>query len=55
MKDGKRPTKKQKIIMQQNKMDDDMWLVTKVLVDRLECVHRHIKDKKDAFYKVPVI
>lgn len=55
MKDGKRPTKKQRIIMQQNRMDDKMWLVVKVLADRLECLHRHAKDTKAAFLKVPSI
>lgn len=55
MKEGKRPTKKQRIIMQNNNMDDDMWLVSKVLVDRLECVHRYSKIIKPAFLKVPAL
>lgn len=40
MKHGKRPTKKQKMLMKKAKLNPDNWLVTKNLPDALYIVHR---------------
>ncbi|MCR8633457.1 DUF6906 family protein [Paenibacillus radicis (ex Xue et al. 2023)] len=55
MKNGKRLTVKQKEIMHKNQIDSSMWLVSKVLSDRLLVIHRHTEEEKEAFYKVPGI
>lgn len=52
MKNGLKPTLKQMKIMQLNKMDHTQWLVSKVLSDRLLCVHKFTDATKEAFYKV---
>jgi hypothetical protein len=52
LKNGLKPTLKQKKIMQKNNMDESMWFVSKVLSDRLLCVHKFTEDTKEAFYKV---
>jgi hypothetical protein len=55
LKNGLKPTLKQMKIMQLNKMDHTQWLVTKVMPDQLECVHRLTGDQKKAFYKVAMV
>lgn len=40
MKNGKRPSKKQKIAIQEVKLNPDNWLVVKSLADELHIVHR---------------
>lgn len=50
MKQGRNPTLKQMLIMRNNKMDFNDWLVTKVMPDRIECVSRwNSKTTKPAF------
>ncbi|MBN6186343.1 hypothetical protein JQN58_05000 [Aneurinibacillus sp. BA2021] len=40
MKQGKRPTKQQKIAMQLEELNPKDWLVTKSLPDKLHIVHK---------------
>ncbi|WP_419182320.1 DUF6906 family protein [Paenibacillus radicis (ex Xue et al. 2023)] len=40
MKNGKRPTRKQKITMQGAKLNTDNWLVTKSTSRQIHVVHR---------------
>jgi hypothetical protein len=49
IKNGKNPTRKQMLILLNNKMDPDMWLVTKVMDGHIECVHRISGAVKKAF------
>jgi hypothetical protein len=46
MKNGKRPTLKQKIILKQARLNPDNWLVIKILPGRLELVNRDTGRKK---------
>ncbi|WP_412761269.1 DUF6906 family protein [Parageobacillus thermoglucosidasius] len=40
MKNGKKPTKRQKEIIKQARLNPDNWLVVKNLPDELHIVHR---------------
>ncbi len=42
MRKGKRPNKKQKILMKKYKLDYNNWLVTKIGSDHILVEHRHI-------------
>jgi len=55
LKNGKKPTLKQTGILAKNKMDSSMWLVSKVLSDRLVCIHKHTFEVKEAYYMVAAI
>jgi len=46
MKNGKRPTKKQKIAISGAGLNIDNWLVEKNPVGKLHLVHRHTLSKK---------
>ncbi|WP_197081228.1 DUF6906 family protein [Gordoniibacillus kamchatkensis] len=46
MKNGKRPTKAQKIIMIAAQLDPDDWLVVKNLSGEMHIVHRQTEQKK---------
>ncbi|WP_240421625.1 DUF6906 family protein [Paenibacillus periandrae] len=41
MKNGKRPTKRQKIAIAAAKLNPDNWLVTKSMPEKLSLVHRN--------------
>lgn len=41
MKHGKKPTREQRKILQQWKLDPAVWLIVKDTPDRMELVHRH--------------
>ncbi|MNP84498.1 hypothetical protein D3C76_1838350 [compost metagenome] len=41
MKQGKNPTRRQKIAIKDAGFDPDNWLVSKALDDRLELIHRY--------------
>ncbi len=41
MKNGKLPTKKQKLIIASKKLNPADWLVVKSLINELHIVHRH--------------
>ena len=41
MKNGKKPTREQRKLMEKWKLDPAVWLVTKDTPDRMELVHRH--------------
>lgn len=43
---GKNPTRQQKIIMRQNKLNPDNWLVLKNPTDELHIQHRESKNKR---------
>jgi hypothetical protein len=55
VKHGKNPKLKQLEIIRKNKMDPERWLVSKVLPDRLVCIHRLTGESKSAFLKVATI
>jgi hypothetical protein len=40
MKNGKKPTKKQKVAIQSVNLNPDNWLITKAMSDKLHIVHR---------------
>ncbi len=41
---GKNPTRKQKIIIKENKLNPDNWLVLKILKDRI-CIQHKVSKK----------
>lgn len=41
MKNGKKPTREQRKLLQKWKLDPAMWLVVKNTPDRMELVHRY--------------
>ncbi|WP_197276462.1 hypothetical protein [Bacillus sp. JCM 19034] len=45
MKQGKRPTKRQKLLMEQNALNSNEWLVVKSLASELHLVHREKQDQ----------
>lgn len=45
MKQGKRPTKRQKLLMEQNALNSNEWLVVKSLTTELHLVHREKQDQ----------
>ncbi|WP_408634997.1 DUF6906 family protein [Paenibacillus phocaensis] len=49
MKNGKNPTRRQKIIIREAGFNPDNWLVFKALDDRLELVHRFTNTTKTLF------
>ncbi|MDO7789135.1 DUF6906 family protein [Desulforamulus aquiferis] len=40
MKHGKRPTRRQKVLMQRRKLDPNLWLVNKDMPNALHIEHR---------------
>lgn len=40
MKNGKRPTREQRKLMEKRKLDSSLWLVVKDTPERMELVHR---------------
>lgn len=46
MKNGKRPTKNQKIAMKNAGLNADNWLVSKNITDELHLVHRNTGNKR---------
>ena len=51
MKNGKRPTKKQSILLAQKKLDPEMWLIVKNEPDKMLIVHRHSDKTMRTIYK----
>ncbi|MEK5477546.1 hypothetical protein NYE70_11435 [Paenibacillus sp. FSL R5-0407] len=49
MKQGKNPTRRQKIAIKEAGINPDNWLVCKALDDRLELVHRFMNTTKTIF------
>ncbi|GAE32421.1 hypothetical protein JCM9152_3955 [Halalkalibacter hemicellulosilyticusJCM 9152] len=45
MKQGKRPTKRQKLLMEQNGLNHSEWLVVKSLRTEIHLVHREKEDQ----------
>ncbi len=46
MKNGKRPTRAQKILMSQYRMNSDNWLVVKENINSVTLVHRHTSNTR---------
>lgn len=46
MKNGKRPTKNQKILMKEQGLNAELWLVSKKLDNELHLVHRNTKQER---------
>jgi hypothetical protein len=55
VKNGKKPTLKQTLVLQRNKMDSSMWLIVKSLSDKLICVNKVDGKFKDAYLQVAKI
>jgi hypothetical protein len=49
MKNGKRPTRKQKDLIKENGLDPQMWLIAKHTSDELLLVHRYVNQSKLMF------
>ncbi|GAF63618.1 hypothetical protein BTS2_0509 [Bacillus sp. TS-2] len=49
MKNGKRPTKAQKISIKEAGLNYDNWLVSKSLEDELHLVHRYTGTKRKIY------
>ncbi|MCR4442176.1 MAG: hypothetical protein QHH10_08105 [Peptococcaceae bacterium] len=47
MKNGKRPTMRQKLLMKSRRLNPDNWFVTKDTPDFMEVVHRHGNTKRN--------
>ncbi|MDA2567378.1 hypothetical protein PDQ34_26005 [Bacillus cereus] len=46
MKNGKNPTKREKIIIESQGLNPENWLIYKKVANELHLVHRDTKDKR---------
>lgn len=51
MKNGKKPTREQRKLIEKWKLDPAVWLVTKDTPDRMELVHRYSDKTKRVIHK----
>lgn len=51
MKHGKNPTRVQKKIISEYRLNADNWLVEKVFSDKLRLIHRHTGHVREVFIR----